>query len=77
MSALSLFVTRCKAEEGEDCEKYAKAYRSMCPTDWVRYPAAASLPLPPLRSLPLHVGPHTSLLVCPSLSSRECAFTLR
>ena len=29
---------RCKAQNGEDdeeCEKYARYYRSMCPTDWV------------------------------------------
>merc|ERR1712216_521815 len=29
---------KCKAQKGEDdeeCEKYAKYYRSLCPTDWV------------------------------------------
>ena len=29
---------RCKAQQGEDaeeCEKYAKYYRSLCPTEWV------------------------------------------
>ena len=29
---------RCKAQKGEDdeeCEKYAKYYRSLCPTEWV------------------------------------------
>eukprot|EP00230_Micromonas_polaris_P003091 CAMPEP_0119210216 /NCGR_PEP_ID=MMETSP1327-20130426/2088_1 /TAXON_ID=38833 /ORGANISM="Micromonas pusilla, Strain RCC2306" /LENGTH=112 /DNA_ID=CAMNT_0007207205 /DNA_START=26 /DNA_END=364 /DNA_ORIENTATION=- len=29
---------KCKAQNGEDdeeCEKYARYYRSMCPTDWV------------------------------------------
>lgn len=34
----SLHRLRCKAQKGEDdeeCEKYAKYYRSLCPTDWV------------------------------------------
>eukprot|EP00793_Prasinoderma_coloniale_P003621 PRCOL_00002996-RA len=29
---------KCIGEKGEDaaeCEKYAKAFRSLCPTDWV------------------------------------------
>mmetsp|Transcript_10029 Transcript_10029/g.45666 ORF Transcript_10029/g.45666 Transcript_10029/m.45666 type:complete len:118 (-) Transcript_10029:93-446(-) len=29
---------KCKAQQGEDaeeCEKYAKYYRSLCPTEWV------------------------------------------
>eukprot|EP00228_Micromonas_bravo_P001801 CAMPEP_0203001048 /NCGR_PEP_ID=MMETSP1401-20130829/295_1 /ASSEMBLY_ACC=CAM_ASM_000894 /TAXON_ID=38833 /ORGANISM="Micromonas pusilla, Strain CCAC1681" /LENGTH=109 /DNA_ID=CAMNT_0049742501 /DNA_START=20 /DNA_END=349 /DNA_ORIENTATION=+ len=29
---------KCKAQKGEDdeeCEKYAKYYRSLCPTEWV------------------------------------------
>merc|ERR1712038_805505 len=26
---------KCNAEGGDDCEKYAKAYRSLCPTAWV------------------------------------------
>jgi hypothetical protein len=29
---------RCKAQQGEDaeeCEKFAKYYRSLCPTEWV------------------------------------------
>ena len=32
------FRDRCKAQQGEDaeeCEKYAKYYRSLCPTEWV------------------------------------------
>lgn len=37
-SALPFLRLRCKAQNGEDdeeCEKYARYYRSMCPTDWV------------------------------------------
>eukprot|EP00238_Polyblepharides_amylifera_P007773 CAMPEP_0196599482 /NCGR_PEP_ID=MMETSP1081-20130531/94877_1 /TAXON_ID=36882 /ORGANISM="Pyramimonas amylifera, Strain CCMP720" /LENGTH=77 /DNA_ID=CAMNT_0041925255 /DNA_START=808 /DNA_END=1041 /DNA_ORIENTATION=- len=25
---------KCVAENGADCEKYAKAYRSLCPMEW-------------------------------------------
>ena len=34
----SLHRLRCKAQKGEDdeeCEKYAKYYRSICPSEWV------------------------------------------
>mmetsp|Transcript_50143 Transcript_50143/g.95785 ORF Transcript_50143/g.95785 Transcript_50143/m.95785 type:complete len:91 (+) Transcript_50143:78-350(+) len=26
---------KCTAEDGENCEKYAKAYRSLCPNEWI------------------------------------------
>ena len=35
---LRLSLAECKAQKGEDdeeCEKYAKYYRSICPSEWV------------------------------------------
>ena len=36
--AFAFRARRCKAQKGEDdeeCEKYAKYYRSICPSEWV------------------------------------------